>query len=159
MKKKFLLPVLFFISEANAQDSLKLKQIDSLVNVINHSAIKPQYDSVLQNYPDLGLKIRTDLTMIKDGSQLKKYEQKVISESKENGVIVLMNGSNAFYFDSNKLIKVEEMAKQGDKEVYYAWYFSNGKAIYNTMQSGKAAERAALLLTLGDSFLKALNKQ
>jgi hypothetical protein len=158
MKKIFLLLFLFVTSYAKAQDSLKLKQIDSLVNVINHSSTKPQFDSVLQNYPDLILKMRTDLTMIKDGTQLKKYEQKVVSESKENGVLIQMNSNNAFYFDDNKLIKMEEMAKQGDKAVHFHWYFENGKSIYNTMQSGKAAERAAFLLTLADSFLKVINK-
>lgn len=159
MKKIFLLSFLFFISQANAQDSLKIRQIDSLVNIINHSSIKPQYDSVVQNYPDLGLKMRTDLTAIIDGPQLKKYVNKLSSERKENGVIMQLNSSNKFFFDDNKLIKVEETVKQGEEELQYYWYFSNGKAIYNTMQSDKSAERAALLLAVADGFLKAINKQ
>lgn len=70
-----------------------------------------------------------------------------------------MNSGNTLYFEEKKLLKVEEIAIQADKEIHFHWYFENGKPIYNTMQYGRAAERTTLLLTLADSLLKLVTKQ
>ncbi len=158
MKKIFLSILFLYVLQAQSQDTLKIKQIDSLVKVINNSGLKTQYDSILQNHPELGLKMKTYLTAVTNGEELKKYVNKVNSEIKENGKVKKMNSSSTFYFDQYKLIKVEEFANQDEKQKHFDWYFANDKPIYYTMQSDKAVERATLLLAIAEGFLKQFKK-
>lgn len=158
--KILLLPVLaLFTITSYAQDSLKINQIDSQVKLINQSNFQVQYDSIIQDYPDLGLNMRTYLTMITDGKEIKKYVNKVHSVRQEKGKTVKMVSTNEFYFDKNKLIKVEEFAVSESKEARFDWYFADDKPLYYTLQSEKAASRAALLLTMGEGMVKQVQEK
>ena len=154
-----LLSVLvLFTLRANSQDKLKIRQIDSLVQVINQSNLKAQNDSIFQDRPELGLSMKTYLTMIVDGNELKKYVNNVNTTSIEKGVSVQMFTSNIFYYNQNQLIKVEEFANAGDKKHNAEWYYADDKPLYYTYQSPKSEDRAIFLLTLSKTLLKQVLK-
>ena len=158
MKKILLFILLCYSINGDSQDSSQIRQIDSLVKIINQSNLKPQYDSIIQNYSQLGLSMKTYLTMVMDGIELKKYVNKVNSTRVEDGVSTLSNSSNIFYFDKNKLIKVEEFIIEGSREGHADWYYSEDKPLYYTSKSENAEDRAALLLTIAKAMLKQLQK-
>ena len=154
MKTTLLFAVLLFVSTVYSQDTIKLKQIDALVNLINTSDYKTQRDTIKNDQPQMGLSMRTYLTMVTDGTELKKYVNNVHGTTQENGKTIQMVASNTFYFDHNKLIKVEEFATQGDKKLDALWYYADDKPVYYTLKSDKAQERAELLLTMAKSMLE-----
>jgi hypothetical protein len=154
MKTHFLLIAILFSSTLYSQDSMKLKKIDALVTMINTSEYKTQRDTIKNDQPQLGLSMRTYLTTVTDGTELKKYVNNVYATTQENGTTKQIVTVNAFYFDHNKLIKVEEFATQGDKKMDLSWYYSDDKPIYYTLKSEKAQERAELLLTMAKSLLE-----
>lgn len=136
------------------QDTVKMRQIDSLVKVINQSKEGIKYDSILQDYKELGLTMRTYLTSIANGKDLKKFSNKVYTRRDVKGVTEESVSENAFYFDQKKLIKVEEYITKGDKTMHADWYYHDGKPLYYTMQSDKAESRATLLLEMAKTFLE-----
>ncbi len=146
-----------------AQDSTKLRQIDSLVKVINESNITPQNDTIVQDMPDIGLFMKTYLSIIADGKDLKKYVNRLVSTRLEKGTTKNLTTQNSFYFDNNKLIKVEEFAIDGSNEKRFDWYYWEEKPLYYTFQSEKSEARAALLLTMSknltDHFHQKVSKQ
>jgi hypothetical protein len=137
-----------------SQDSAKMRQIDALVSLINNSNFKVQRDSIIQDLPEYGISMRTYLTAVIDGTELKKYVNNVHSTTQENGVSKQMVGENAFYFDHNKLIKVEEYGKQDDKKIEMLWYYEDDKPIYYTLKSDKAKDRAEQLLGMAKIILE-----
>jgi hypothetical protein len=70
-----------------------------------------------------------------------------------------MIATNAFYFDQNKLIKVEEFSIEGDKKIEASWYYADDKPIdYNiksekTLKPQEAQGRAKMLLDMGKILL------
>ena len=154
MKTTLLFAALLVSLTVHSQDTTKLKQIDALVNRINTSNFKTQTDTIKNDQPQMGLSMRTYLTMVTDGAELKKYVNNVHATTQENGTAKQMVATNAFYFDNNKLIKVEEFATQGDKKMNALWYYADDKPIHYTLKSDKARERAELLLTLAKSMLE-----
>ena len=157
--KKILLPILFFcVINAYSQDIPEVKRIDSLVMVINKSDFKVQHDTIIQDYQILGLVAKTYLTMILDGKELKKYVTYVNSMRLENGTSKPLITSNTFYFDQNKLIKVEDFMIEGEKENRADWYYSEDKPLYFTFKSERSEERADLLLTISKTLLKQIQK-
>ena len=154
-----LLSTLFFCTiKGYCQDTLKIRQIDSLVSVINQSGLIIQNDSIFQDHPELGLTMKIYLTMALDGNKLKKYVNKGIAVRVEKGISKQMTTSNTFYFDNDKLIKVEEFAIEGEKKLYADWYYSENKSLYYTHQSDKSESRAALLLTMANGMLNQIQK-
>ena len=149
--------ILTFCS-AYSQDTLKIKQINALVLGINTSSLPIQRDTLIQDHPEMGLKMTTYLSMIVNGSELLKYVNFVNSTMKENTETRQMTSSSSFYYDHNKLIKVEEYLIEGDKKKTADWYYSDDKALYYTLQSDKAADRATLLLTMSKGMLKQVIK-
>jgi len=147
-----------FFCCAYSQDTLKIKQIDALVSHINTFTLPIQRDTLIQDYPELGLKMITYLTMVANGGELFKYVNNVNTTRLENGVTRQMTGANTFYYDHNELIKVEEYLLEGDKKSTADWYYSEDKPLYYTLQSDKAKERAAFLLTLSKTMLKQVIK-
>lgn len=137
-----------------SQDSLKVKTIDSLVAIINRSPYTIQQDTVVKEHPELGLSITNYLTAILDGRILKKYVNRGLTKNTQNGVTKEMITSSAFYYDQDKLIKVEEFAEQGEKSQKMDWYFLNDELIHQTFPSPKSAERAKLLITISASIQK-----
>jgi hypothetical protein len=154
MRTTLLFAAFLFSLAVHSQDTAKLKQIDALVNQINTSNFKTQRDTIKNDQPQMGLSMRTYLTMVTDGAEIKKYENNVLATTQESGTINQMVSTNAFYFDHNKLIKVEEFATQGDKKIDALWYYADDKPIYYTLKSDKAQERAELLLTMAKSMLE-----
>jgi len=157
--KKILLSILVFCTiKGTCQDSLKLRRIDSLVSVINQSGLTIQNDSIIQDHPEWGLSMKTYLTLALDGNKLKKYVNKGISVRLEKGISKHMTTSTTFYFDQDKLIKVEESGIEGEKKLFADWYYAENKPLYYTYRSDKSEARAALLLTMADNMLKQIQK-
>lgn len=154
MKQTLLFIIILGSFKSYSQDSIKLKQIDSVVWMINHSKFEIKRDTLIQDHLEMKLSMRTYLTMIINGTELKKYENNVHGTTEENGVIKKLVSTNAFYFDHNKLIKVEEFATEGEKHLEMNWYYENDQPIYYSSKSEKAQERAELLLTIAKSILE-----
>jgi hypothetical protein len=157
---KSILSFLFLLSFLTAfcQDTSKIKEINLLVSVINTSTLPVQRDTLVKDHPEMGLKMTTYLTMIVNNNHLLKYVNYVITTRNENGVQKQMTGSNTFYYNQNKLIKVEEYLIEGDKKQIADWYYSEEKPLYYTLQSDKSEARAALLLTMSQAMLKQIIK-
>lgn len=158
LKTTFLFAIVLFSLSVYSQDSVKVKQIDSLVNVINNSGFKTEKDSIIQNHPEMGLFMRSYLTMVTNGTELKKYVNNVHTTMQGKGATKKMTGANTFYFDHNKLIKVDEfMIEEGNKKYEALYYYANDKPIYYTLKSDKAQERAENLLTIAKAMLDKMN--
>lgn len=134
----------------NADD---LRRIDSIVKVINYSDYSVQKDSIIKDFPELEMHMQTYLTMVIDGNQIKKYVNNVHSTTKENGVLKHMEATNVFYFDNNKLIKVEEFTGTSDKKIEFLWCYQDGKPLYYTLNTERAKDRAELLLQIAQAML------
>jgi hypothetical protein len=154
MKTTLFFVAILFCIIGYSQDTAKLKQIDALVSKINTADFKTQRDTIINEQPQLGLSIRTYLTMVIDGTELKKYVNNVHATTYENGITKQKIAINTFYFDENKLIKVEELAVLGDNKMDLLWYYADDKPIYFTLNSDKAEARAELLLTIAKSMLE-----
>jgi hypothetical protein len=149
---------LFFFNVYSQQDTLKLRQIDTIVFQINTSNLPIQRDTIVQDYPNMGIKATTYLTMIMKDKTLFKFVNFVNSTRTEDGVERQMIGSNSFYYDNNELIKVEEYIIEGGKKGEAIWYYWKDAPIYYTLQSDKAADRADLLLDMSKNMLKQIIK-
>lgn len=153
---KTVLTVIFILglTSGHCQDILKIKQIDAIVSSINNSTLPTQKDTLVQNRPEIGLKMTTYLTMIVNGGELLKYVNYVNTTMTENTKTRQITTSSSFYYDHNKLIKVEEYLLEGEKKKTAEWYYADDKPLYYTLQSDKAAERANLLIALSKGMLK-----
>jgi hypothetical protein len=154
MKKTVLLIFILSPFISFSQDTLKVKQIDSLVKVINQSDLIIETDSIVNDMPALGLYMKTYVTLsIKDSSFL-RYTYNVNSSRIENGVAEKSNMVSIFYFADRQLIKVEESAsmKGQNQTVKMEWYYSEDKPLYYTLRSDRAEERAQQLLEMAKAF-------
>lgn len=157
MKTAILLVFAIVSLKTYSQDTVKIKQVDSLVYLINHSNFKVQRDTIKTEMPDMGISSRTYLTMVIDSNEIKKYVNSFHTTTRDkDGTEKKMDGENAFYFDHNKLIKVEEFMVDGDKKFDVQWYYADEKPIYNTLPPGKAGDRAEFLLKLSKTMLEKL---
>ena len=117
MKNTLLFALVILSFTSFSQDAAKIKQIDSLVKLINNFNFRTQRDTVKQELPAMGLSTQTYLTMVSTDTELKKYINDFHSISQENGKPKKFDGANEFYFDQNKLIKVDEFLTEGDKRI------------------------------------------
>ncbi len=154
MKTLLLIALFFSFTKIYSQDSLGIKQINSLVNTIIYSDFPTQQDSILQDYPGLGLSMKTYVTLITFGKELKKYAQIIKTTRTENSIPKQEMAGSAFYYDQNKLKKVEEFMLQDGKENRVEWYFSEDKCFFYSSKSDNAEDRITLLLNLSNSFQK-----
>lgn len=152
--KTILLLIFIFPFTIYAQDTTKLRQVDSLVKLINNSDFEIKKDTIKQDYPETGLSMLTYLTAIINGTELKKYVNNVHITRKEKGVTKQMVTTSAFYFNHNKLIKVEESAIDGEKKIDMHWYYEEDTPIYYTNKSDKSQARAEFLLTIAKGLLE-----
>ena len=121
-----------------SQDSRKLHEIDSLVNVIRTSGFTTSHDSITNDYPDLGLFMKTYLTMITNEGQLKNF----VNYVKTRRVKVVSSGTPPLLsFYQHKLIKVEESAVMGDEHLKVDWYYADSKPLYYTLKTDRSEER------------------
>jgi hypothetical protein len=154
--KKFILPVFIcIVLTSYSQDSIKIKQIDSLVKIINQSGFKAERDSIVQDYSQSGMYLKTYITVALDGEKIKKYVNEVHATRVENGSSINTITTNIFYYDKDNIIKVEESAVFEGKEMYADWYYSNDKPLYYTFNENqeKSVQRVEFLLTLGKQLL------
>lgn len=139
-----------------AQDSLQLKQIDALVAKINSSPLPVKRDTIVQNRSEMGLKMTTYITSLVTKGELKRYVNHVKSSVSANGIKRDIVSENAFYFDHNHLIKVEEyVIDEGTKKVFY-WYYANDKPLYYNLKTAKGDERATLLVGMASNIVKGM---
>ncbi len=158
MKTSLLFIFILTFSNVQSQDSLKMKQIDALVSEINLSMVPRQRDTIIQNYPELGLKMITYLAMASTGGELLKYVNQVNTTMRENGIEKQMTTSSTFYYRGNKLIKVEEYMIAGGNKQIMDWYYEADKPLHYTLKSDQAAERATTLLIISSGLLKQIIK-
>ena len=150
--------VLAIFCNVYSQNTSKIKQIDALVLTINTSPLPIQHDTLIQDHPEMGLKMITYLSMIVNGGELIKYVNLVNTIMTENAATRKITSSSSFYYDQHKLIKVEEYLIEGDEKKTMDWYYAEDKPLYYTLQSDKAADRATLLLTISKGMLKQVIK-
>jgi hypothetical protein len=157
---KTILPILFVLacSGAYAQDTVKMRRIDSLVLQINTSTLPTHTDTIVQDRPELGLKMTSYLSAIVNGNELIKYVNYVNATRVEDGITKQMIASNSFYYIHNNLIKVEEYVLEGDKKKILDWYYWDDQPLYYTLKSDKAKDRADLLLTMAKGMVKQIIK-
>ena len=158
MKVLFLFFFLFGATKTFSQDTVRIKQIDSLAKAINNSNFKIHTDSMTQDLSQMGLLMKTYLTAVTDSNQLKKYTNKVYATRVEGGVSKQTTTSSSFYFDQNKLIKVEEFIIEADKENHADWYFADDKPLHYTLKNEKSEERANFLLNIAKTMLKTIQQ-
>lgn len=159
MKYLTLLLLLSIGTNTRAQDSTQINRINLLVNAIVRSSFPAQQDSTAANYPALGLSMKTYMTMVTYGKELKKYAQVAKNTRVENQVTKHMTSGSAFYYDENKLIKVEEFLIEDGQEHKAEWYFLDDKCFYYTLKTADAEKRIPLLLTMSNSFLKLVTQK
>jgi len=158
MKTALTLILIILFLDIYAQDTLKAKQIDTLVSSINKSNLPVKCDTVVKDYPEFGLKMITFLSRIVNDNELIKYVNLVDATRTENGVVKQTTTSSTFYYKNNKLIKIEEYTLEGKQKKTADWYYHEDKPIHFTATSAKASERAIFLITLANGFLKKTNE-
>jgi hypothetical protein len=154
MKKLFLFGVILCSLTGNSQDTLKIEQIDSIIDAINKSQLAVQTDSIIQDLPQYGIFTKTYISAYFAGTDLVKYVNKTDGVNKSEGKTESSNTSTTFYFEKHKLIKVEDTANMNGKVVKADWYYSEDKPLYYTLKSERAEERASLLLELAEIIQK-----
>lgn len=159
MKSSALFLLVFLFSNIYAQDSVQINRINSLVYSIKHSTLPTQQDSTFKDYPGLGMSIKTYLKQVTFGKELKEYSQIVKTTQQENQTVKQALSGSAFYYDQNKLIKVEEFFLEEGVEHKTEWFFANDKCFFYTLKSDEAEQRIPLLLSLSKGFLKTLAGQ
>ncbi len=158
MKLSLLILFLFSFSFGYSQNSSKIKEINILVSAINATNLPVEKDTLIQNLPELGLKMTTYLSMIVNNNQLLKYVNYSETLRIVNGVQQKMTVSNTFYYYDNKLIKVEEYLIESAYKRSIEWYYSNDKLLYTTFDYDKSEARAAVLLEVSNAMLKQIIK-
>jgi hypothetical protein len=158
VKKLLLLIILGYAFKSYSQDTAKIKQIDSLVNVINNNYnLKTHTDSITNDVPAIGFLMKTYLTVVTDTGQLKKYVNYSLGTQNVNNISKRTTTSSSFYFDKNKLIKVVEFIIEDGKENHADWYFADDKPLYYTVKNDRSEERAILLLDMSKNMLKLIH--
>ncbi|WEK37779.1 MAG: hypothetical protein P0Y53_09720 [Candidatus Pseudobacter hemicellulosilyticus] len=145
--------------QANAQDSLATKKIDSLVTSINNSTLPVIRDSVINEVPAIGFSSRAYISMVLLENKVLKYTQHTFLTSLENGATNKLETNSTFYYQEQYLIKVEEYAKEGDKKQEAHWYYHEGKPIYWTSSAENAASRAEQLIKISDAMVNAIQSR
>lgn len=131
MRQLLLLAFLAGFLNGFGQEAQKTEQIDSIVKSINASTKNIYYDSVFNETP-YGVSSKTYITVIMDSTELKKYSQRAIITNGEKDKVKITVGENTFYFQQDKLIKVEESMNEGNKEFKMDWYYVDEKPLSHT---------------------------
>ena len=157
LRNLLLISFLCYHGKSLGQDISKLKQIDSIVTIINQSNFNNTIDSVVSD--------DYHITKVMDGIELIKYVMRILTRQQTNGVFINeWTESTSFYFDHNHLIKVEEvMVKEDKKNILdwnhseVNWYYMGDKPLYYSLQLGNSEQRAKFLLTLSKDLVKTVN--
>jgi len=158
MKKHlFFILLSLIVGNSYAQETPQTKNIDAIVSRINQSEYQIKKDTIIQDKPEYGLKMTTYLTMKVVENQLKKYENIVYTTFNQTGTTKEITTSTTFYYDQNKLIKVEEYMIEGSSKKVMNWYYFEDKPLYYDLKSEKAEDRAKMLLNISEAMLKKIN--
>lgn len=144
--------------KTNAQDTARIKEIDALVAGIKLLPYKEVNDSIVNDMPSVGMKSTIYVRMMINEGQLFRYSYKVNASNTFEGILTKMNSESTFYFDKNKLIKVEEFLVEGDKNGEAEWYYANDAPLHYTLQTEMAEFRAKLLIDMANNILKGVIK-
>jgi hypothetical protein len=160
MKAVLCISLLLSLSYCSySQDSIQLKQIDSIVHFIKTASLKHQADTINQDKPAYGYFGFSIVTLSTDGDAIKRYINHVEATIKRQDKTEKMVGENIFYFNNDELIKVEESATGKGKTMSYSWYFSGSRSLNTPVISDKGEDRAALLLQIAKGILVQAGKK
>jgi hypothetical protein len=157
---KFILFIVVFvgIQKANAQDTLGLKKIDSVVNIIEKGKWNFQTDSLLKRDTIMNIMfMETDFHLshyFDDSNCLKKLVWYNRVKGKKQGDESEITTTSIFYYNANKLIKVDDTAIENGKTGHIETYYNNDKVLYCSVNRERTEERSFLLLGLSKTFLK-----
>ncbi|MBO9659539.1 MAG: hypothetical protein J7527_12010 [Chitinophagaceae bacterium] len=160
IKELFLAACMLITLSVFSQDSLKIARIDSLVNYYNNAGFKAERDSVINTMPEVKISTRTYLTVLIHDGAIKKYESRPTITRENNGVPETATGYNIFYFEKDKLIKVEEGMNDLKQSFSIDWYFENDAAFFcKTIPEKEGAldklqERGPLLVQMANAMLE-----
>lgn len=142
MRKIILLATLLCTLGVYSQDTNKIKQIDSIVNVINHSNYLIQTDTTWHDPSITGLTWVRYHTISMNGTQLKKNVTDAHVTTDDGKQI---HGKSIFYFENNELIRVDDFTTEVVPKVMM-YYFEGGKPIHYTVQNERSQKMAEMWL-------------
>jgi hypothetical protein len=158
MKFVFLLAAFICSLSAYSQDTLmKMKQIDSLVDLIKTSGFTGRTDTIKEDQPQFGYFLTIYETAVVDKNELKKYVDELYVTRTENGTTNKLHSRTSLFYHHSKLIKVEESGIDGTKDFSFLWYYADDKPLYHSSTESNAEERANALLQIAKLRLNKVN--
>ncbi|RZJ57413.1 MAG: hypothetical protein EOO45_27605 [Flavobacterium sp.] len=142
------------IMTLKAQDYQKFREIDSLISVVNNSAIEAKTDTIIHDQPSWGIKSRTFYTKIVLNSEIRKIVQRTINITTIDGNVQEVELVNSYNYYLGNVIKVEEAGFSSGKAFFTSCYFSNMELLYTSQQSKNGPRRARALLEMAMIALK-----
>lgn|GEM_PF-1630419 len=146
MKSIFVLAGIVCSVAAYSQDTKTIRSIDSLVKVLKGSKYKMLRDTIQGNMGKLNLSRRVYLTVMVNDTELKIYTEDVLYTPTEDKKASKTHQVSTYYFDHNKLIKVEQYRADWIDTANSDWYFANGKPLYNTSKQRYRDQYALTML-------------
>jgi hypothetical protein len=146
MKFIFVLAAIVYSFATYSQDTKKIKSIDSLVKVIKASNYQVIRDTVKRESAKTGFSRRVYVTALFNEVELKKYVEDDLITSVGDNRASKMHLVSSYYFDHNKLIKVEQNRTDWLGTKYSDWYFGNDKPLYNTSKQRYRDQYALTML-------------
>ncbi len=143
-----------------SQDSIRTTRIDSLVSYYNHAGFREERDSIITNMPEMKFSSKTYITILIHEGAIKKYENRPTMTMQNKDSVQTRSGYNIFYFDKDKLIKVEEGTNDENGSASIDWYFDNDIAFFykitpqKQIKAEKLEERGKLLVVMAKSILE-----
>jgi hypothetical protein len=136
---------------AYSQDTLEARSIDSLVKIIDNADFPFKRDTI--KYNRRGYSGLTYVTIVTSGSGLKKYVSDNTITRKRNRQINKTVTNSTFYFNQNKLVKVEEFIISYGKKVQNSYYYKNEKPIFSSSKANSYVKRDAFMLQTAKGIL------
>jgi hypothetical protein len=129
--KTFFAFVLLIFTTVNifCQDSFLIKRIDSLVIQINTAKLTKVNDSTNKFEDGASMKMYSYSTAFFDGDEFTKFFLKDSIKTNFNGLAIIMNTAQAYYFYKNKLIKVEAYVFESNFKQNMIWYYWDRRLI------------------------------
>jgi hypothetical protein len=162
MRTLLISTFLFYSIQAFNQTSYEINKIDSLTGIINHQTLRIRSDS--SNIPNSENPLVKVLNSkwYEDSNSLKKIKwENVFYDPKGNSKEIKFNVTTMFYYDSNKLIKVENIYIEINKStIVNNYYYKEDVLIYTNDNTPKSQTQAKYYLDYGNQFsAKFLNKE
>ena len=161
MKTVLIITFLFLSLQAFNQTFYEIDKIDSLTYIINGQILNTRSDSLsIPNSANPLVKVLST-KWFEDSNTIKKIKwESVFYDPKGNCKEVKFNVTTLFYYDRNKLIKVENIYIEIPKsKVVTTYYYIDDILIYSTDNTSELASKAKYYLEYGNQFCgKFLNK-